>query len=62
VVALDANEIAARIHWYFALDPDARSQLSQRCREAVAGYTEEAAAAQYRETFAALCRDLAVDA
>jgi glycosyltransferase involved in cell wall biosynthesis len=62
IVPLEAAEIAERIHWYFGLDPEERAQLSQRCREAVAGYTQEAAIEHYRETFASLCGDLGVPA
>jgi glycosyltransferase involved in cell wall biosynthesis len=60
IVPLDVAEITARIRWYFALGPDERARLSQRCREAVGGYTQEAAILHYQETFAALCRDLGV--
>ena len=62
VVPLEADEIASRIAWYFALDPEERVRLSSRSREAVAGYTEEAAVEHYRRTFATICRDLGLTA
>jgi glycosyltransferase involved in cell wall biosynthesis len=60
IVPLDPAEIAARIEWYFGLDPERRRELSRGCREAVAGYTQEAAIDHYQATFATICRDLGV--
>jgi glycosyltransferase involved in cell wall biosynthesis len=62
IVPLDASEIAARIRWYFGLGRDERLRLSRRSREAVAGYTQEAAVEHYRKTFATACRDLGLPA
>jgi glycosyltransferase involved in cell wall biosynthesis len=58
IAPLRADEIAARILWYFGLESGDRLALSRRSREAVSGYTEEAAVEHYQRTFAALSRDL----
>jgi glycosyltransferase involved in cell wall biosynthesis len=62
IVPLQAEELASRILWYFALDSDERLRLSQRCREAVANCTEEAAVLHFQETFSAICDDLGIAA
>jgi glycosyltransferase involved in cell wall biosynthesis len=60
IAPLDAEEIARRISWYFALDAEERQRLSERSRTAARAYTEEAAAAHYKTTFNRICEDLGV--
>ena len=58
IAPLDAESIAARISWYFALDAEERRELSRRSRAAARPYTEQAAATHYQATFARIYEDL----
>jgi glycosyltransferase involved in cell wall biosynthesis len=49
VTALDAPVIAGKINDYFQLSPAERTALSEKCKTAVVGYTEERSFANYRQ-------------
>lgn len=61
VVPLDAEAISERILWYFGLDDSARRGLSDRCREIISEFTEEAADRRFEEAFGRMAKDLRVE-
>ncbi|MCR9253794.1 MAG: glycosyltransferase family 4 protein [bacterium] len=51
IVPLDPKIIAERINWYFDLSLDLKKELSEKAKEAVRNYTEEAAVNHYQVVF-----------